>query len=66
MQILIMIADFLNVKIRKIGFFNIQKFVDESFYNLNYEKGMNIKKRKKQMKKTDQIKTQIQRKIYEQ
>jgi len=37
-QLLFQLSSFLNFKIQKIGFFNIQNFVDESFYNLNFDK----------------------------
>jgi hypothetical protein len=53
----------LKVQIRKICFFDLKEHVDETFYNLNYDK--NKKKAKKVNKAVDQIRNKIQRKIDE-
>ncbi len=37
-QLLFMFASFLNCKIKKVNFLNIHNFVDESFYNLDFDK----------------------------
>ncbi len=51
-QLLFMFGSFLNCKIKKVNFFDIHNFVDESFYNLNFDKN---ERRSKKAKKTTKL-----------
>lgn len=62
-----MLSHFVNCKVKKVEYFNVQSFVDESFYNLNFSRMENGKRKsKKTSKLQDQLSNQIQRRVLEQ
>jgi hypothetical protein len=65
-QLMFKFSEFLNCELRKVDFFSLSSFVDEAFYNLDFEKENTYRKKKSKKTSTkfeEKVKNRINKKV---